>query len=125
MTRIAARTLALMVGAASVSAIVSSVGHADSPPVGAIPAGPTSTIQTQPGQLVAFALPQRSGGSVWRIARSFDTSVVNQVSEATVGKHIVLIFTATAPGTATVTLALTRGETAKAVESRRFIVRVH
>jgi hypothetical protein len=36
----------------------------------------------------------------------------------------VLVFQAAASGTTTVTFALTRSETAKAYESRRFVVRV-
>ncbi len=95
---------------------------ADSTPVGPLPAGPTSTIQTQKGQLVSFALPHRSGGKVWRVARAFDSKVVQQVSEADVGANVVLVFRATGSGKTTVSFALTRGETAKAYESRRFVV---
>jgi hypothetical protein len=57
-------------------AVLAAVGLADSPPVGPLPKGPTSTIQTQNEQLVAFALPRRANGRVWRVARRFDTSVV-------------------------------------------------
>jgi hypothetical protein len=96
----------------------------DSPPVGPLPAGPTSTIDTQKGQLVAFALPHRSAGRVWRVARKFDAKVVQQVSEGDVGPSVVLVFKATGKGTTAVVFGLTRGETAKAYESRRFIVRV-
>ena len=94
----------------------------DSTPVGPLPAGPTSTIQTQKGQLVSFALPHRTGGRVWRIARPFDSKVVQQVSEADVGASVVLVFRASGPGKTTVSFGLTRGETAKAYESRRFVV---
>ena len=98
---------------------------ADSTPVGPLPAGPTSAIQTQKGQLVSFALfPRRSGGKVWRIARPFDSHVVQQVSEADVGASVVLVFRATGIGKTTVAFGLTRGETAKAFESRRFVVTV-
>ncbi len=98
------------------------VGLADSPPVGALPSGPTSTIQTQKGELIAFALPKRPAGRVWRIARRFDAAIVRQVSEADVGRSVV--FKATGSGTTTVVFGLTRGETSKAFESRRFTVRV-
>jgi hypothetical protein len=97
---------------------------ADSTPVGPLPAGPTSSIQTQKGQLVSFALPHRAGGKVWRIARPFDSHVVQQVSEADVGSSVVLVFKATGSGKTTVSFGLTRGETAKAYESRRFVVTV-
>jgi hypothetical protein len=66
-------TLATVAGARTVAA----------PPVGPLPTGPTSTIQTQVGQLVAFALPHRPSGRVWRIARAFDSKVLTQVGEAT------------------------------------------
>jgi len=94
------------------------------PPVGPLPSGPTSTIETQTGQLVAVALPRRSAGRVWRVARAFDAKVVQQVSEADVGASVVVVFRATGKGTVTISFGLTRGETAKAYESRRFTVRV-
>jgi hypothetical protein len=111
---------AALAGAATFAA----VGRADSPPVGPLPSGPTAIVQTQKGQLVAFALPRRSGGRVWRIARKFNAAVVRQVSEADVGSSVVLVFKAAGTGTTTVAFGLTRGETSKAFESRRFTVRV-
>jgi hypothetical protein len=111
--------------ALAASAIVlSGTGFADSTPVGPLPAGPSSSIVTQKGQLVAFALPHRAGGKVWRVARAFDGKVLQQVTEGDVGADVVLVFKARAAGTTTVTFALTRGETAKAYESRRYTVRV-
>jgi len=97
---------------------------ADAPPVGPLPKGPTSTIRTPKGELVSFALPVRSNGRVWRVARKFDASVVRQVSEADVGNSVVLVFKAVGKGTTTVAFGLTRGENVKAYESRRFIVTV-
>lgn len=116
------RTVASAVAAAAVAASVVGAGLADSTPIGPLPSGPTSTIQTQKGQLVAFALPRRAGGRVWRIARPFDSHVVQEVTEADVGASVVLVFKATGSGKTTVSFALTRGETAKAYESRRFVV---
>jgi hypothetical protein len=110
--------------AAAVAAIVVGAAFASAPPVGPLPAGPSSTIKTTKGQLVAFALPHRSGGRVWRVARPFNSSVLRQVSEADVGKQVVLVFQATGSGTTTVAFGLTRGETAKAYESRRYTVSV-
>src|SRR3954471_20241522 len=112
--------LATVVAAAALAA----PALADAPPVGPLPKGPSSTIRTQTGQLVAFALPGRSSGRVWRVARPFDARVVRQVSEADVGNSVVLVFKAVGSGTTTVAFGLTRGETAKAYESRRFTVRV-
>jgi hypothetical protein len=87
-------------------------------------AGPKSTIDTHKGELLAFALPKRQSGRVWRIARPFNSRVVREVSEANVGRSVVLVFQAVGRGSATVSFGLTRGETPKAFESRRFVVRV-
>jgi len=113
--------VALSVAAA---ATLAGVSLADSTPVGPLPNGPTSTIQTQKGQLVAVALPHRANGRVWRVARQYNARVVQQVSEADIGKNVVLVFRAAGTGTTTIAFGLTRGETAKAFESRRFTVRV-
>jgi hypothetical protein len=111
--------------AAAAGAIFVAAGLADAPPVGPLPKGPTSTIQTQKGQLVAFALPRRAGGRVWRVARRFDAGVVRQVSEGQVANGVVVVvFKSVGSGTTTVAFGLTRGETAKAFESRRYRVRV-
>ena len=102
---------------------LASQGVASAPPVGQLPSGPTSTIRTQPGQLVAFALPHRAGGRVWRVARAFDSHVLQEVSEADVGTSVVLVFKVTGAGETTVAFGLTRGERSIAYESRRFTVR--
>jgi hypothetical protein len=118
-------TFAAVVAVSVAAAIVVAPSLAAAPPVGRLPAGPTSTIQTQKGQLVAFALPKRAEGRVWRVARRFDARVVRQVSEGEVASGaVVVVFKAVAPGTTTVAFGLTRGETARAFESRRYTVRV-
>jgi hypothetical protein len=121
------RFVALLALAAALTITVATVAGArtaTAPPVGPLPSGPTSTIQTQVGQLVAVALPHRPSGRVWRVARSIDSKVLVQVGEADVGANVVLVFKAKGKGTATVSFGLTRGETAKAYEARRFAVRV-
>ena len=119
------RAVAVVVAATALTAAgVAGATLKDSPPVGPLPSGPTSTIVTQKGQLVAFALPHRTAGRVWRVARKFDPKVVQQVTEGDVGSTVTLVFKATGKGTTTVVFGLTRGETAKAYESRRFTVRV-
>jgi hypothetical protein len=98
---------------------------ADSSPIGALPKGPVTRIEAPHGELVAIALPQRSAGRVWRIARTFDGAVLQEFSEANVGSSVVLVFRAVGAGSTTVSLALTKGDTsAKALESRRFLVNV-
>jgi hypothetical protein len=97
---------------------------ASAPPVGPLPKGPTTTIQTQKGSLVAVALPHRSGGLVWRLARSVSPKVLVQVSEADVGKDVVVVYRATGRGKATLAFGLTRGETRRAHASLRFVVTV-
>jgi hypothetical protein len=118
------RLFALLAAAAALPANTAGAGTAASPPVGPLPAGPTSTIQTQVGQLVAFALPHRANGRVWRVARRIDSAVLVQVSEADVGANVVLVFKAKGKGSAKVSFGLTRGERTKAYEARRFIVNV-
>jgi hypothetical protein len=89
-----------------------------------LPAGPSSSIRTGKGELVAFALPHRGNGRVWRVARAIDPHVLRQVSEADVGNQVVLVFRATGAGRAAVAFGLTRGERSKAYESRRYTVDV-
>jgi len=113
-----------LVSLLAVAAALAAPALAAAPPVGPLPKGPSSTIRTQKGELVSFALPVRSNGRVWRIARQFDSRVVRQVSEADVGNSVVLVFKAVGKGTTTIAFGLTRGETARAYESRRFVVTV-
>jgi hypothetical protein len=103
---------------------VAAAASASAPPVGALPAGPVSVIQTQKGELVAVSLPTRANGRTWRIARAFNGNVLTQVGEANVGSTVVLVFKAKGTGTTTVAFGLTKGETAKAFESRRFQIHV-
>jgi hypothetical protein len=98
--------------------------HAAAPPVGPLPAGPAATVVTHLGELVAVALPNRAAGRSWRLARPFDASVLSEVSEANIGANVVLVFAAHRAGRTTLRFALTRGESAKALEARSFVVRV-
>lgn len=119
------RVLAAAITTAGLAvAAFAGAGLATAPPVGPLPSGPTSTIQTQKGQLVAVALPHRAGGRSWRIAGSIDAKVVQEVGEADVGANVVIVFKATGAGTAKVVFALTRGERATVYEARRFVVHV-
>src|SRR5579884_340848 len=83
---------------------------ASAPPVGPLPKGPVTTITTQKGQLVAVALPHRVGGLVWRLAHAVNPKVLRQVSEADVGRDVVVVFRAVGPGRVRLAYGLTRGE---------------
>jgi hypothetical protein len=116
----------LLVGAATSAALlVAGTGaEASAPPVGPIPKGPISSVTTQKGQLVAIALPKRGSGLVWRVARSVNPAILQQVSEGNVGQSVVVVFQAKGKGTARVVFALTRGETPRARASATYVVRV-
>jgi hypothetical protein len=119
------RPLLITLSAIAALGAGAAIAFADSTPIGRLPAGPAATINVQHGELVALALPQRSAGRAWRVARPFDTKVLRQVSEANVGASVVLVFRARSAGRTTIAIALTKGDTsAEALESRRFLVRV-
>ena len=65
------RRAAIAVALAATLAV--GVARAESPPVGPLPAGPTSTIETQMGQLVAVAAPMRSGRG-WAVVELIETA---------------------------------------------------
>jgi hypothetical protein len=112
-------------GAATLAALVLVLpADATAPPVGPLPKGPVTTIHTKAGSLVAVALPHRSGGLVWRLARGVDAHVLRQVSEADVGKDVVVVYRAVAPGHVRLAYGLTRGETRQARASLTFAVTV-
>src|SRR3954453_7103106 len=101
------------------------VALADSAPIGPLPPGPVASIAAQRGDMVAVALPQRSGGRVWRVARPINDNILHQLSEANVGASVVIVFRAHNAGATTVSVALTKSDTATtALGSRRFRVRV-
>jgi hypothetical protein len=97
----------------AVTGLVVAVAHADSTPVGPLPAGPVSSTTSPPGQLVAVALPRaRQGtGLVWRLARRYDPKVVRQLSEADIDRNVVLVFKVVGRGSTSLVFALTRGDT--------------
>ena len=102
------------------------VARADSTPVGPLPAGPVSTITTKKGQLVAVALPHAgaASGLGWRVARSYNSRVVRQLSEADVGSSVVLVYKVVGKGSTSLVFALTRGDTSsKAVKAATYRIR--
>ena len=100
--------------------VLAAPAAASSPPVGPLPAGPTTQITTQRGALVAIALPPQAAGRVWRLKGSIDTHIVREVTEANVGANVVVVFKATGKGSTTLAYGATRGETAKAYAAKRF-----
>jgi hypothetical protein len=111
--------------AAVLALVAAPVAAADATPVGPLPPGPTTKVDTRARELVAVALPHRPGGRVWRIARSFDSRILRQVSEADIGPNVVLVFASRRGGTVRLAFALTKGDTgSKALEARTFVVRV-
>jgi hypothetical protein len=99
-----------------VALLVATGARADSTPVGRLPPGPVSRTATTPGQLLAVALPRgrRGSGLVWRIARRYDPRVVQQLSEAVVGRNVVLVFEVVGRGDTSLAFALTRGDVSPA-----------
>jgi len=117
------RPVALGAGAAAALVLVLPA-RATAPPVGALPRGPVTTIHTRTGSLVAVALPHRAGGLVWRLARGVDPKVLVEVSEANVGKDVVVVYRAGRTGRVKLAYGLTRGETSRARASLTFVVTV-
>jgi hypothetical protein len=119
------RAAALLAIAFAGLVLVTAAALADSTPIGPLPKGPVTHIQTTKGQYVAAALPRATNGRVWRIARAVDRKVLREVSEAHLGTNTVVVFKATGVGTAHVVFAQTRGDASgKALRSAMYIVRV-
>ena len=118
--------LCSLAAAASAAGLAQSAG-ADAPPVGPLPKGPITHVQTSRGSLVAVAVPRQNRGSglVWRVARPVDPRLLRQRGEADVGSSVVLVFRAVGSGTASVRLGLTRGESSpRAVKSVSYVVKI-
>jgi len=111
--------------ALTVCAVAATAGAASAtaPPVGRLPAAKVTTVTTTRGQLVSIALPTRRG-YVWRVARPISARVVRQVGEGTLGRSVVLVFAAVGRGKASIVVAETRGETAKAYRAVRYSITV-
>jgi hypothetical protein len=114
---------AVVIAAAGAAAILAVSAHAAATPVGPLPKGPTTAISAKRGTLVSVALPLRAGKS-WRVARAYNPRVVTEVTEATVGKQVVLVYRAVGAGSTRVVFGLTRGETRKAYASATYAITV-
>ena len=98
---------------AALALVAAAAAQADSTPIGPLPHVKPTVVATQPGSLVAVALPrqQASSGLVWRIARTVDARVVREVEERDLTTSTVVVFRVVGRGTATISFALTRGDT--------------
>jgi hypothetical protein len=114
--------LSVLAGAVALP-VTAGAASATAPPVGPLPAAKVTTVKTTRGQLVSIALPTR-GGYVWRVARPIAARVVRQVGEGNIGRVVVLVFAAVGRGHASIVLAETRGETARAYRAVRYEVTV-
>lgn len=126
MSRFRIIPLLVAIVGATVAIPAATSASADATPIGPLPKGPVTTIETARGSLVAVALPRQnpSTGLVWRVARRVDSRVLRQVSEAEVGASVVLVFRATGKGEASIRFGLTRGESSgKALRSATYLVR--
>jgi hypothetical protein len=112
-----------LVAAFGAALVFAAAGGAVAPPVGPLPAGPTTTVSAKRGTLVSVALPARAGKS-WRVARQYNSNVVRQVTEAYVGNTVVVVYRAVGRGTTRVVFGLTRGETKKAYASATYAITV-
>jgi hypothetical protein len=115
------------VAVAAIAVVVPGATWADSTPVGRLPRPSVTTVTTAKGSLVSVALPAQrpATGLVWRVARPVDARVVRQVGEASAGPAVVLVFRAVGRGTASIAVALTRGDASpRAIRAVRYVVRV-
>jgi hypothetical protein len=117
---LAGAALAAGTAAAAVAAPLSA------PPVGPLPKSPVVSVSGARGTTIAVSLPKQraSSGLVWRVARKFDSHVVQQAGEGEIGAYVVLIFRTVGRGKTTLSFGLTKGETAKAFKAARYAVTV-
>jgi hypothetical protein len=83
-------TLLLLSGPAATT--VGTISRASEPPVGPLPKGPITTITAPSQEYVAVALNRGQSGLVWRVARAWNTRVIDQTTEANLGDLTVYVF---------------------------------
>ena len=110
---------------ACAAAVLVAGSRATAPPVGVLPKGPLTTITTPSQGYVAVALNRGQSGLVWRLARAYDTRIVERTTETSLGDLSVWVFRTIRPGTATLRFALTNGVRPKAYQAAtyRLVVR--
>jgi len=115
------RRLVSLAAVVAAVCVLAAIASADAPPIGPLPAPAVTHVTTTKGSLVSIALPRRAGYE-WRIAGALKASVVREQTEGDVGPVVVLVFKTVGKGTATVTVAQTKGETPKAVRAVRYVI---
>ena len=115
----------VVIASLAVAALFVAPANATAPPVGPLPAGPTTLLSARAGKTFRVALVRpKVAGRVWRIARPYDARIVREVREGETKTQIWLAFRALHAGRTTLVFAQTRGETAHAYAARRFRVTV-
>lgn len=118
------RRLVPLLAAAAAASALAVAASATAPPIGPLPKPAVTHVTTAKGSLVSIALPRRAGYD-WRIAGALKASVVREQTEGDVGPDVVLVFRTVGKGTATITVAQTRGERPKAYRAVRYVIVVH
>jgi hypothetical protein len=95
---------------------------ASAPPVGELPAAPTTTISVTPGQLFSIVLPRPAVGLSWRGARASDALVARPLHEGELKGNVVFVYRAGSVGETTVVYALTKDEQPEARAARFFSI---
>ena len=115
------RRLAVLPAAAVAACALAAAAAATAPPIGPLPRPAVTHVTTAKGSLVSIALPRRAGFD-WRIAGALKASVVQEQTEGDVGPDVVLVFRTVGKGTATITVAQTKGEGRRAYRAVRYVV---
>jgi hypothetical protein len=84
--------LAALIAVPALIALMATPAFADSTPIGALP-------------------HPADKANVWRLARQVDPKILRQVSEADIGRNVVIIYQVAGKGQASIIFALTRGDT--------------
>ncbi len=91
---------------------LAAAASADSPPVGALPPGPTKHVVAKQQATFTVSLPKLADpGLVWRIARPYNAAVVTESKEGETRYTVWVRFRALRAGTTSIRFAVTRGET--------------
>lgn len=92
-------------------------------PVGPLPAGPTVRVESRVGELVTGRLPRlAAAGYVWRLARAYDATRIEQVGErGDAATGVVLRYRALGAGTVRLAFAVTRGDAGRVAVRARFV----